>query len=49
MKAMCPPRYHDNSFVATHALGNMMYGSCAQMHELPQSHCADNWDGTLFL
>ena len=22
--------------------------SCAQMHELPQSHCGDNWKGTLF-
>ena len=33
----------------------MMYGwahdnrkSCAQVHELPQSHCGDNWEGTLF-
>ena len=26
MKAMCPPSYHHNSFVATHALGHMMYG-----------------------
>ena len=23
---MCPPGYHHNSFVATHALGHMMYG-----------------------
>ena len=23
---MCPPGYHHNGFVATHALGNMMYG-----------------------
>ena len=22
--------------------------SCAQVHELPQSHCGDNWEGTLF-
>ena len=21
---------------------------CAQVHELPQSHCGDNWEGTLF-
>ena len=21
--------------------------SCAQVHELPQSHCGDNWEGTL--
>ena len=26
MKTMCPPSYHHNSFVATHALGQMMYG-----------------------
>ena len=26
MKTMCPPGYHQNSFVATHALGHMMYG-----------------------
>ena len=23
--------------------------SCAQVHELPQSHCGDNWEDTLFL
>ena len=22
--------------------------SCAHVHELPQSHCGDNWEGTLF-
>ena len=52
MKTMCPPGYHHNGFVATHALGHTMYGchrtSCAQVHELPQSHCGDNWEGTLF-
>ena len=26
IKAMCPPGYHHNSFVATHALGDMMQG-----------------------
>ena len=26
MKTMCPPSYHHNSFVATRALGHMMYG-----------------------
>ena len=26
MKIMCPPGYHHNGFVATHALGHMMYG-----------------------
>ena len=30
MKKMCPPGYHHNAIVATHALGHMMYGSsCA--------------------
>ena len=53
MKTMCPPGYHHNGFVATHALGHMMYGctscaSCAQVHEFPQSHCGDNREGTLF-
>ena len=24
MKKMCPPGYHQNIFVATHALGNMI-------------------------
>ena len=26
MKTMCPPGYHHNGFVATHALGHKMYG-----------------------
>ena len=26
MKTMCPPGYHYNGFVGTHALGHMMYG-----------------------
>ena len=26
MKTMCPPGYHLNDFVATHALRHMMYG-----------------------
>ena len=26
MKTMCPPGHHHNGFVATHALGHMMYG-----------------------
>ena len=25
MKTICPPSYHYNGFVATHALGHMMY------------------------
>ena len=41
MKTMSPPGYHHNGFVATHASrGNRT--SCAQVHELPQSHCGDN-------
>ena len=28
MKTMCPPGYHHNGFVATHALGHMMYIMC---------------------
>ena len=26
MKTICPPGYHRNCFVATHALGHMAYG-----------------------
>ena len=26
MRTMCPPGYHHNGFVATHALGHMMDG-----------------------
>ena len=26
MKTMCPPGYHHNGIVATHAFGHMMYG-----------------------
>ena len=25
MKTMCPPGYHHNGFVATHALGRMIF------------------------
>ena len=28
MKTMCPPGYHHNGFVATHALGHIMCMSC---------------------
>ena len=30
MKTMCPPGYHHNGFMPTHALGHMMYGSNSQ-------------------
>ena len=36
-----PPGYQHNCFVATNALAQMM-------HELPQSNCGDNRNGTLF-
>ena len=53
MKLMCPPGYHHNNFVPTHALGHMMYGEDnddvhVQVHELPQSHCGDNREDILF-
>ena len=28
MKTMCPPGYHHNGLVATHAPGHMMYVMC---------------------
>ena len=34
MKRMCPPGYHHNGFVATHALGHMMYGSVRFEHSV---------------
>ena len=46
MKTMCPPGYHHIDIVTTHARGHMM--SCTHEHELPQSHCGDNWEGTWF-
>ena len=33
MKTMCPPGYHHNGFVATHALGHMMYGYTLSCHK----------------
>ena len=50
MKTMCSPSYPQNSFVASHALGDVMcimYNMCPR-HDLPQSHCCDNREGTLF-
>ena len=38
MKTMCPPDYHHNGLVATHALGHMMYSY----------HCGDNQEVILF-
>ena len=28
MKTICPPSYHHNGFVATHALGHIMFKEC---------------------
>ena len=39
MKTMCPPGYHHNGFVATHALGHMMYDSSyssSTVHHVPK-------------
>ena len=36
MKTMCPPGYHHNGFVATHALVHMMYGWSATVHHMPK-------------
>ena len=46
MKTTCPPGYHHNDFVATHALAHTC--THGQVHELQQSHCGDNREGTLF-
>ena len=48
MKAMCPPSYHHNGFMTTHALGHMMYGyivlKCMSCHKAivvitARAHC----------
>ena len=35
---MCPPGYHRNGFVATHALGDMMYGQTVRLGK-PYTMC----------
>ena len=35
MKTMCPPGYHQNGFVATHALGHTMYFVKKQVKKQP--------------
>ena len=40
MKAMCPPGYHRNGFVATHALGHMMY--MMYRHMMPHKYVYTN-------
>ena len=36
LKTMCPPCYHINSFVATHALGHIM-NKVATVHRVPKA------------
>ena len=38
METMCPPGYHHNGFVETHALGHMMYGSYAHLASVRFEH-----------
>ena len=47
MKIIYLPGYHHNDFVVTHALF-VNRTSCVQVYELPQGHCGDKWEGTLF-
>ena len=44
---MCPPGYHHNGFVATDALGHIMYITWPSAW-VPQSPCCDNREGKLF-
>ena len=46
-KNKIPPGYHHHGFVVTHALFVNRI-SCAQVYELLQNRCGDEWDGTLF-
>ena len=39
MKIMCPPGYHHNGFVATHALGHMMSCHKAIVVITGRAHC----------
>ena len=50
MKTMCPPVYHDNGYSHHDGTITTMCNrtSCAQVHELPQSHFDDLREGTLF-
>ena len=50
MKTMCPPGHHHNGFVEHSSFH--WYQQCVTVHhvpvhELPQSHCGNNWGGTL--
>ena len=52
IKQCALPGYHDNGFVVNSCTWahDMCPNrtSCAQVHELPQSCCGDNREGTLF-
>ena len=48
MKTMCPPGHHHNGFVEHSSVH--WYQQCVTVHhvpvhELPQSHCGNNWGG----
>ena len=43
MKTMCPPGYHHNGFVATHALGHMMYAPYITLLALLVEHSLVHW------
>ena len=49
MKTICPPSYPHNGYVATYALGHIMYGCkwCTWWCTWCTAH-GDNWEGTLF-
>ena len=36
MKRMCPPNYHHSGFVATYALGHIMFPSSQTLHHVPK-------------
>ena len=37
MKTTCPPGYHHNGFVATHALEHIMYGHVSKCMSCPKA------------
>ena len=47
MKTMCPPGYHHNGFGGKSCTWTHNRTPC-EVHELQQSHCGDNREGTLF-
>ena len=46
MKTMCPG-YHDKDFGNSSTWEHDVRFICPSTHELPQSHCGDNQEGTL--